>query len=223
MIVTPHLEPEPSIIPTALTTGQQPLTLAVCNDYEVVVRGVAAMLTPFADRVRVVELDAGGLPVQPVDVALFDTFAGQDNTLRRVAAMVADGTARHVVLYTWNADKAWRSHAFATGVSGVILKSCSAEAIVDAIERIVAGEPVGLAPTDRALSPLNGLSEREAEVLTLLAQGNTNAVIARELYLSPETVKTYVKRIYAKLGVKNRAEAAVRSMELGLRSAREAG
>ena len=62
---------------------------------------------------------------------------------------------------------------------------------------------------ERMASRIVELSDRESEVLALIARGSTNAQIAEELYLSIETVKTYVKRLYAKLDVHNRAQAAV--------------
>lgn len=191
--------------------GNRVVTVGIINDYEVVVRGVAAMLAPYDNRVRVVELDAGGEPTEPADVALFDTFAGRRHTLTRAAEMVRLGAARHVVLYTWDAAPAFVRAAEEVGVAGVILKTRSADMLVDGIERVVAGERVGF-ETDasgRPTSRVVDLSDRESEVLALIAKGLTNAQIADELYLSIETVKTYVKRLYAKLDVHNRAQAAV--------------
>ena len=103
--------------------GNRVVTVGILNDYEVVVRGVAAMLAPYENRVRVVELDAGGQPTTPADVALFDTFAGRRHTLSRAAEMVREGAARHVVLYTWDAAPAFVRAARDLGVSGVILKT----------------------------------------------------------------------------------------------------
>jgi len=191
--------------------GNRVVTVAIINDYEVVVRGVAAMLAPYEQRVQVIELDAGGGPSAPADVALFDTFAGRRHTLSRAAEMVRNGAARHVVLYTWDAAPAFIRAAHEVGVSGVILKTRSADMLVDGIERVVAGERVGF-ETDASGRPaarVVDLSDRESEVLALIAKGLTNAQIADELYLSIETVKTYVKRLYAKLDVHNRAQAAV--------------
>ena len=90
-----------------------------------------------------------------------------------------------------------------------MLKSRSADALVTAIERIGRGERVGIDGAGAAAggAPVE-LSERESEVLALIAKGLTNAEIADELYLSIETIKTYVKRLYAKLDVHNRAQAA---------------
>ena len=75
----------------------------------------------------------------------------------------------------------------------------------------MAGEQVGFDGDGGAASRRCSaeLSDRESEVLALIAKGSTNAQIADELYLSIETVKTYVKRLYAKLDVHNRAQAAV--------------
>jgi len=186
------------------------VTVGILNDYEVIVRGVAAMLEPYRDRVELVEVDAGGLPSVPMDVALFDTFAGRRHTLMRAEAMVRGSECRHVVLYTWDASPPFVQAATEIGVAGIILKTRSADALVDGIERVVAGEAVGLDGGDRADGRRRpDLSDRESEVLALIARGLTNPEIASELFLSVETVKTYVKRLYAKLGVHNRAQAAV--------------
>lgn len=183
--------------------------VAILNDYELVVRGVAAMLAPFKDRVRVIELGIETGPDAPADVALFDSFAGRRQTLARAADVVARGQARHIVLYTWDAAPEFVRAAQQIGVAGVVLKTRSAEALVDAIERVASGEQVGFDLPRRRAHRAVELSDREAEVLALIARGLTNGQIAQELYLSIETVKTYVKRLYAKLGVHNRAQAAV--------------
>lgn len=191
--------------------------VGIINDYEVIVRGVAAMLTPYRDRIDVVELEIEGVPSGPMDIALFDTFAGRRHTLARAAEMMESGAARHVVLYTWDAAAPFVKAARDMGISGIVLKTRSAEGLVEALERVAAGERVGLDDDGQALATrLVELSDRESEVLALIAQGQTNAAIARELYLSVETVKTYVKRLYAKLDVHNRAQAAVAASDLQL-------
>jgi DNA-binding NarL/FixJ family response regulator len=191
--------------------------VGIVNDYEIIVRGVAAMLGPYRDRIEVVALDTEGLPTRPMDIALFDTFAGRRHTLARAEEMMQSGVARHVVLYTWDAAAPFIAAARDLGISGIVLKTRSADGLVDALERVAAGERVGLNETDQLLaSRVVELSDRESEVLALIAQGLTNAAIARELYLSVETVKTYVKRLYAKLDVHNRAQAAVAASDLQL-------
>lgn len=191
--------------------GPRTVTVAIINDYEVVVRGVAAMLAPYEDRVRVVALETETIPSTPTDVALFDTFAGRRHTLSRAAGMVASGRVGHVVLYTWDAAPDFLRAAEQIGISGVVLKTRSAEGLVDAVLRVASGQKVGFDHVGVNGVPTRApeLSDREAEVLALIAKGLTNGQIADELYLSIETVKTYVKRLYAKLDVHNRAQAAV--------------
>ena len=110
-------------------------TVAIINDYEVVVRGVAAMLAPY-ERPDPGRGDGDGDdPVPPTDVALFDTFAGRRHTLSRAAGMVASGHVGHVVLYTWDAAPEFVRAAADIGVSGVVLKSRSAEVLVDGLAR----------------------------------------------------------------------------------------
>ena len=194
-----------------VATARRSSASVVINDYEVVVRGVAAMLAPVrATGSRSSSWTPAARRRAPADVALFDTFAGRRHTLARAAEMVREGTARHVVLYTWDAAPEFVRAAQEIGVSGVVLKTRSADVLVDGLERIVAGERVGFDDERRrAGARVVELSDRESEVLALIAQGLTNAQIAEELYLSIETVKTYVKRLYAKLDVHNRAQAAV--------------
>lgn len=81
----------------------QPITVALVNDYEIIVRGLAAMLAPFSDRVTIVEITVGGEPERFADVALFDTFAGRRYAIERAHEMVRDGYVDHVLLYTWDA------------------------------------------------------------------------------------------------------------------------
>lgn len=199
-----------------------PVSVALLNDYELVVRGLAAMLEPYGDRVSVLELSIDdGPPNRSVDVALIDTFGTRDHALDRARRVSEDGLARHVMIYTWDTVPELRDEVAAHGLAGMVVKSVSAEELVEAIERVAAGEVVMIdgPPTARrsgGFEPPGPLSERETEVLVLLAQGLTNRQIAEALYLSPETVKTYVSRLYAKLGVTNRASAVVWAMERDL-------
>jgi DNA-binding NarL/FixJ family response regulator len=197
--------------PGHATDASGRISVAVINPYDLVVRGVESMLAPYDDRVRVVGHDLEPSSDHFADVALFDTFAGRRRTLARAAEMVRAGAAEHVVLYTWDAAPEFVREARDAGASGVLLKTRSGELLVDSLERIASGEKIGLGPGN-SVDPgprLIELSDRESEVLALIALGLTNGEIADELYLSIETVKTYVKRLYAKLGVHNRAQAAL--------------
>lgn len=192
-------------------SAQKPISVVLVNDYEIILQGLAAMLAPFSDRVRVVEMDVGCEPQTLADVALFDTFAGRRLAIERARDMVRQGRVKHVVLYTWDAAAEFLTLADRAGVSGVVLKSASGEVLVDVIERVALGERIGLGTLHRGRQSRsqNGLSAREEEVLALIALGKSNGEIGEELFLSVDTVKTYVRRLYAKLGVKNRAQAAL--------------
>lgn len=207
------------------TTQPQPSTpdssdgrvrVALVNDYELVLRGLHAMLEPFRHRVVVVEHELGGTPEMRVDIALFDTFAARRDALIRAKAMLDQSVVDHVVLYTWDAPEEFLQQADAIGVDAVITKSMSAADLVRALERVTAGERVGLETVVKGeRSRHNGaeLTVREQEVLALLTLGLSNAQIAHELFLSVDTIKTHVRRVFTKLGVNNRTQAAMRAVD----------
>jgi DNA-binding NarL/FixJ family response regulator len=196
----------------------RPITVALVNDYEIILRGLHSMLAPFSDRIEVVEHETLGTPDRNADVALFDTFASRRDALERARAMIAEDKVKHVVLYTFDAAEEFLSIARDIGVSGVVLKSATGDVLATAIERVVAGERVGLDDVVRATRSRTSkdLSPREQEVLALLALGRTNAEIGEQLFLSVDTVKTYVRRVFAKLGVNNRTQAAMHAAERSL-------
>jgi NarL family two-component system response regulator LiaR len=195
--------------------GGRPIRVTIVNDFEIVVRGLETMLAPFSDRVQVVEVEAGGLPSEPTDVALFDTFAGRRRSLARVDELAADYDIGKVVLYTWDVPDAFLRDIDGRSIDGVILKGVTAEQLVTAIERVHRGEPIGIDRFDPG-DATPELTEREREVLALIALGCSNRQIASELYLSLDTVKTHVRKLFTKLGVNNRTQAAMAAHEHGV-------
>ncbi len=196
-------------------TQAPPIRVSIVNDYEVVVAGVAAMLAPFGDRVEVVETEAGGLPDLPADIALFDTFAGRRRSLSRIDDLAEDRDLAKVVLYTWDLPKDFARDIDMRSIDGVIMKSTTGAELVDALERVHEGEFVGSNVVDeRDIG--STLTEREREVLALLSQGASNREVAVELYLSIDTVKTHVRKVFTKLGVGNRTQAALIARDYGL-------
>ncbi len=189
--------------------------MALVNDYQIIVEGLRQMLRPFADRVVVVEAVAGSTPDGRSDIALFDTFAGRRHALERVKEMLADGDIGKVVLYSWDVPTAFLDDIAALRIDGVIMKSETGERLVEALERVHRNEPVGLDPAGDKLSS-TALTEREREVLALIARGSSNSEIARELYLSVDTVKTHVRNLFRKLDVPNRTRAALAADQFGL-------
>lgn len=210
--------PSPAHPDRGAPSGSRPIRVALVNDYEIILRGLHSMLEPFSDRIRVVDHDTSGTPDVDADVALFDTFASRRDALDRARDILRENRVDHVVLYTFDASEEFLEIARRVGVDGVVLKSATAEELASAIERVVAGERVGLDRPVRATrtAATSDLSPREQEVLALLALGNTNAQIGEQLFLSVDTVKTYVRRVFAKLGVNNRTQAAMHARERSL-------
>ncbi|MEM9042442.1 MAG: response regulator transcription factor, partial [Actinomycetota bacterium] len=119
---------------------------------------------------------------------------------------------RRVVLYTWDVPDAFADELVEAGIDAVILKSTSGADLVDALERVGRDER-----PDAAGAPArSSLTEREQEVLVMLSEGMSNREIADELYLSVDTVKTHVRKLFRKLGVSNRTQAAMIAVDVGL-------
>jgi DNA-binding CsgD family transcriptional regulator len=119
-----------------------------------------------------------------------------------------------LLLRAWDADPDRRDERLAGLLSALADPEPAAEDLATALEGLVL--EAGRAGRGNGSSPSGVLSQREVEVLALVAQGLTNRQIAGRLYLSQETVKTYVSRMYAKLGVTNRASAVVWALQRGL-------
>ena len=198
-----------------MTSACRPIRVTLVNDYEIIVQGLRRMLEPFSDRIEIVETQVGGVPDLPTDIALFDTFAGRRYALQRVRLMARDRSIGKVVLYTWDAPPAFRDDILRHEIDGVILKAVTGEALVESLERIHAGESLGLDGFSE--SPVSAaLSEREQGVLALIALGMSNRQIAHELYLSVDTIKTHVRSVFGKLGVANRTQAALAAGDVGV-------
>jgi two-component system, NarL family, response regulator LiaR len=198
-----------------MTSARSPIRVTLVNDYEIIVQGLRRMLEPFDSRIEVVETQVGGVPDLSTDIVLFDTFAGRRYALQRVRMMAQDRSIGKVVLYTWDAPPAFRDDIVRHAIDGVILKAVTGEALVESLERIHAGESVGLDELSESPSTA-ALSEREQEVLALMALGLSNRQIAHELYLSVDTIKTHVRSVFTKLGVSNRTQAALAAADLGI-------
>ena len=209
-----------------------PFRVALMNDYEIIVRGVERMLTPYSDRIRIVELDVGMPASQAVDVSLYDTFALPQIDSDHIDDTIADPRSGKVVVYTWNTQPELVRIALRKGVRGYLSKSLRAIEVVEALERVQAGEVVISAHRSHAGSLGSptvvttgadawpgqglGLSGRESEVLGLIAQGLTNEQIAGRMYLSINTVKTYIRSAYRKINVDSRPKAVIWGMSHGL-------
>ena len=205
----------------------QPIRIAVVNDYEIVVRGIAAMLESFSDRIRVVEIDSSKPVVSDVDIALYDTFGQPQGSQVRPSEILGASSSAKLVIYSWNVQADLIEGTFTTGARGYIPKSVSGEELVALLERVHAGEtvrpPVG--PEDDEIvgdvgawpgSNL-GLTPRESEVLALICQGFSNEDICQRTHLSLNTLKGYIRNLYRKIGVSDRANAILWGVDHGFR------
>ncbi|WP_068430493.1 response regulator transcription factor [Piscicoccus intestinalis] len=207
-----------------MNPAREAVTIAIVNDYEVVIKGLARMLEG-SPQVRVVELDAGVPVGRPVDIALYDTFTQTQAGESDVDAVLANPNVGKVVIYSWNTQPELVAAARAQGVHGYLSKGLSARDLADALARVDAGEllfPEKPGPEAEAAPASDdypgraqGLTCREAEVVALITQGLSNAEIARRSYLSINSVKSYIRTAYRKMGVERRSQAVAWAYEHG--------
>ncbi len=172
--------------------------------------------------------------LQP-DIVLLDMRMPEMDGITVLRKLRQNGFQRPIVMLTTSSDERDLVESLRSGADGYLLKDMDPDALVLALRDIVAGKTVvapDLAPVlakvvqdDGAVtmetSPFSELTPRESEILSLLAEGQSNKVIARNLGISDGTVKLHVKAILRKLGVHSRVEAAVIAVERGLRAERD--
>ncbi len=195
----------------------RPLTVALVDDYDVVLTGVARMLEPYRDRVVVAEIDANEAVDDVVDIVLYDSFAQPESDKDEIRVLIDNPRARRVVVYTWNFAPDLVESARRQGVCGYLSKTLAARDLVIALEAVHAGEIVISDPPRRARRAAaldwpgrgEGLTDRESEILALITQGKSNADVASLTFLSPNTVKSYIRTIYRKIDVASRTQAVL--------------
>jgi DNA-binding NarL/FixJ family response regulator len=204
--------------PSAGSSGAaEPITVALVDDYDVVVIGVAHILEQYRDRVVIAEIDTNQGLHDAVDIVLYDSFAQPESDHDEIKVLVENPRARHVVVYTWNFHPDLVEQARRQGVHGYLSKALPARELVAALEAVHAGEVVISEPPRRARSAsglswpgrAEGLTDREAEILALITQGKSNAEVAALTYLSPNTVKSYIRSVYRKIGAGSRTQAVL--------------
>jgi DNA-binding NarL/FixJ family response regulator len=201
------------------TVATKGLRVLVADDHDVVQWGFRLMLTeqPWVERCLSAKNPEEALALthryEP-HVALVDLFIGEDSGAELCERIRAQSPKTKVLLIS-GAGRISPNAARAAGASGFVPKDWPAREIAEAVRMVARGMTVfeELAP-----EPATKLSEREREVLDLIASGATNREIADELHLSPWTVKEYTGTVYRKLGVRNRTEAVQRAQRLGLLS-----
>ena len=214
------------------------IRVGICDDQKLVRDGLRVQLGLAGDLQVVGEAADGEQAVDLANRELPDVLVmdirmprldGIEAT-RRIVDQASTSAVRVLILTTFDADDQVYA-ALAAGASGFLLKDATPEEIAQAVRVVASGESL-LAPTvttrlvrefarrpqvgHRDAEQLAELTDRETEVLTLVAQGLSNADIAKRLVVTHATAKTHVSRILAKLGARDRAQLVVIAYESGL-------
>ena len=196
------------------------LRVLVVDDHDVVHWGFRLMLTqqPWVERCVSAHSGAEALVLagryRP-HVALVDLFIGEESGAEVCERLRAQEPGTRVLLFSGAGEISPRA-ARAAGASGFASKDWPARRIAEAVRRVGLGGTVFEAARGEAATGAMGLSDRERDVLMLMADGKTNPEIAEALHLSRHTVKEHSSAVYRKLGVRNRTEAVQRAQRLGL-------
>jgi NarL family two-component system response regulator LiaR len=211
----------------------RPITILICDDHAMVRHGIRSFLETQPGMTVVAEADSGDEAVRLAaehrpDAVLMDlVMPGTDGVeaIRRIAT--ASPASATIALTSYESDE-YIFPAIRAGAASYLLKNVTPEELADAVRRTVAGEAV-LDPrvAGRLVRELNGaragepnafreLSDRELEVLRLIADGESNSAIAARLHISEKTVKSHVGAILAKLQVADRTQAAVYAWRHGV-------
>jgi DNA-binding NarL/FixJ family response regulator len=192
------------------------IRVALVNDYMIVLEGLRALLRFSEPEIRVVEMDVRKGPRRGVDVTLFDTYGHHESLGERVRSLHVDSSNGAIVVFSFSDQPHMVRRALRAGAQGFISKAVPRQQIIDGIMLAADGERVvhtrrSQPRVDEALQwPGRDilLTGRESELLSLLPTGMTNRELAGTLYVSENTIKTQLRGLYVKLGVRNRAQAA---------------
>jgi DNA-binding NarL/FixJ family response regulator len=212
-------------------TDHEPLRLLIVDDHPLFRKGVRALIGVQDDMEVIAEADDVRAAVelalreQP-DVVLMDLQLPGGSGIQATREIVEASPAMKVLIVTMFEDDDSVFAALRAGARGYVLKGTDEDDLLRAIRSVARGEAI-FSPTiasrvltyfaRRAPTPLFPmLTEREREILVLIAQGKNNPTIARELFLSPKTIANHVSNIFAKLQVADRSEAIIRARDAGL-------
>jgi DNA-binding NarL/FixJ family response regulator len=201
----------------AAPEGQKRLRVLVVDDHDVVHWGFRLMFgqISWVDRCFGARTSAEALAVcrryEP-HVALVDLFLGGESGPEICERLRAEAPAPRVLLMSGAGGISPRA-ARAAGAAGFVSKDCSAPEIARVVRMAGDGMDVFM---DSPGSDAPRLTDREREILGLIAEGATNREIAEALFLSPHTIKEHTSTLYRKLGARNRADAVQRAQRLGL-------
>lgn len=210
------------------------IRVIICDDQEIVCQGLTTILNS-DPQIKVVATASNGLEVQELvaihqpDLVLMDLKMPEVNGIQATQKIRNSYPNIKILVLTTYDDDEWLFDAVRAGASGYLLKDTPATDLLQAIKGTIEGETyLDPAVAGKILNRVSStqepqiqtshiqLSDRETEVLQLMARGLTNADIARELYLSEGTVRNYTSALFAKLGVNDRTQAVLAALRFGL-------
>lgn len=202
------------------TRSPKRLGVLVVDDHDVVHWGFRLMLTqqPWVERCLSAHTGREAIALATryrPHVALVDLFIGEESGAEVCEQLRATEPFTHVLLFS-GAGEISPQAARAAGASGFAYKDWSAQRIASVVREVGLGKTVFPRQDDHDRPGALGLSDRERDVLELMASGATNPEIAGSLHLSKHTIKEHTSAVYRKLGVRNRTEAVQRAQRLGL-------
>jgi two-component system, NarL family, response regulator NreC len=205
----------------------EPIRIVLADDHAVVRSGLRMLL----DSERDLEVVAEASDVESArryvrghhpKVLVLDLNMPGGSSLEAIPVMRQESPATQIVVLTMQQEPAFAREALGAGALGYVLKEAADEELVEAVRRAAVGESYlnpGLGAriaSETAAGPPDDLSEREVDVLRLIALGHTNAEIGELLYLSVRTVETHRSHIQQKLRLSSRAELVGYALERGL-------
>jgi two-component system response regulator DesR len=204
-------------MPTAEAPTDRRLRVLVVDDHDVVHWGFRLLFTQqtWVERCLSARTGAEALALttryEP-HVALVDLFVGEESGAE-ICELLCEQVPAPQVLFISGAGRLSMSAARAAGAAGFVSKDWPSSDVVQAVRMVSRGMTVFQPEAQR---PAGTLTDRERQVLDLMASGATNREIAGALYLSHHTVKEHTSALYRKLDVRNRTEAVQRAQRLGL-------
>jgi DNA-binding NarL/FixJ family response regulator len=191
------------MFPASRSGSRGRIAVGVYDEPELIVSGVGGMLSDAAQLAEVRAVDPDDGSPDGLDVLLCDPI-GRTLDIEEYLARVTARTDARVIAFTWRSSHSNVRRVLAAGAKGFVSKMVASAELADAVRAVHDGGVV--APETRPPAG-HGLSQRESEVLELICRGLSNNEIADRLYVSVNSVKTYVRQVYQKIGVSRRAQA----------------
>lgn len=210
------------------------IKVLIADDQEIVCQGLKKILESDPE-IQVIATANNGqqaldmIAVQRPDLVLMDLQMPLMNGVQAIRRLRVNHPGLPVLVLTTYMDDKWLFDAIRSGASGYLMKDRPRQELIDAIKGTVIGDAyidpsvagkllsnVAAGPGKKAYDNSFDLSEREQEILNLLAEGLSNAEISRRLWLSEGTVRNYTSTLFAKLGVSDRTQAVILAVKQGL-------